>query len=170
MPPERTAPAAAGGSRVTPGPRGPRRAAGCVLRTPGCLLRRVHRPPRCGSRADGLEPSFLLGGSFPSRGALLLPHTKHPVLDKPHVARRRLQQCQFVHEGAFECGLAHVHGPAAARVVVVGVSAVPPLRPTARQRASAGFTAYEAAQRKVRWFRWRGVATGTRTSSTACAR
>ena len=101
-------------------------------------------------QADGLEPSFLFGGSLSGRGALLLPDVENAVLDDPHVAGRRLQQGQFVRERAFQFGLAHVDRPASARAVVVRVAAVPALRPAAGERASARFAAHEAAQREVR--------------------
>jgi hypothetical protein len=39
-------------SRATPAPTGLRHAAECVPQTPGCLLRRVRRLPRCSGRCS----------------------------------------------------------------------------------------------------------------------
>ena len=74
---------------------------------------------------------------------------KDAILHQAHGAGRRLQKRQFVNERAFEHGFADIDGAALPLTVVVGVTTVAPLRPTARQRPAAGFAAHEAAQRKV---------------------
>src|SRR5262245_46908169 len=80
----------------------------------------------------------------------LLPHVEDAILHQAHVAWRRLQKRQFLNERAFEHGFADIDGAALPLTVVVGVTTVAPLRPTARQRPAAGFAAHEAAQREVR--------------------
>nr|WP_239489828.1 hypothetical protein [Luteitalea sp. TBR-22] len=99
---------------------------------------------------DGLHPPVLLRRSVLRLRPPLLPHVENPVCDQAHVAGGRLQEREFVREGALECSLADVDGPALALAVVVRVVAVPALRPAAGQRSSTGLATHEAAQREVR--------------------
>ena len=97
-----------------------------------------------------LDPPLLLHRPVVRLGPTLLPHVEDSILDEAHVAGCRLQERQFVHERAFERGLAHVHRSALALAVVVRVVAIAALRPTTRERPAADFATDESAQWEVR--------------------
>ncbi|MEZ5289918.1 MAG: hypothetical protein R2745_02440 [Vicinamibacterales bacterium] len=94
---------------------------------------------------DRFHPPVLVDRAVLRLSPPLLPHKENPVLDQAHVARRRLQEREFVRERAFERGLADVDRPTLALAVVVGVVAVPALGPAAGQRSPTGVAPHEAA-------------------------
>ena len=99
---------------------------------------------------DGTDAPLLFRRAVVGLGSTLLPHMEDSILNEAHVAGCWLQEGQFVHERAFECGLAHVHRSALSLAVVVRVVAVAALRPAGRERPATDFATDESAQWEVR--------------------